>query len=200
MRGSVKVIGRYMVAVTIGALSLVGSALGFPCKGDGVTIGDTPEIVARMCGEAMLKEKRVVTVKETEGKVARTTVTKIEEWIYTAGPTELMQSFRFENGKVVDIGSPGYGPVHDFSIDNCRNGELLAVGDSTLAAYMKCGEPLAKENQADKVTKTVEGDLKRQTTVSVVEWTYRYGPDLPGYTLRFENGVVVSIMPREFGK
>ncbi len=200
MRGSVKVIGRYMVTATIGALLAVAPAFGFPCKGDGVTIGDTPEIVTKMCGEAMLKEKRVVTVKETEGKVTSTTVTKIEEWIYTAGPTELMQSFRFENGKLMDIGSPGYGPVQDFSVDNCRNGEFLAVGDTPLAAFMKCGEPLGKENKADKVTETVVGDVKIKTTVSVVEWTYRYGPDLPGYTLRFENGVVVGIIPREFGK
>lgn len=200
MRESVKVLGRCIVVVIIGALPFVGAAFGFPCKGEGVNTGDTPEIVAKRCGEAMLKEKRVVTVKETEGKVTRTTVTNIEEWIYTAGPTELMQLFRFENGKVVDIGSPGYGPVQDFSMDNCNNGELLAVGDSPLDAYMKCGEPLGKEKRADKVTVTVEGGVKRQTTVPVVEWTYRYGPNLPGYTLTFENGVVVSIRPREFGK
>ena len=194
------VFGIYIVMLTLGTLLFAGAAMGFPCKGETVNTGDTPEEVAKKCGEAMLKGKRVVTVKETEGKVTLSTVTNIEEWIYNAGPTELMQSYRFENGKLVDIGSPGYGPVQDFSMDNCRNGEFLAVGDSSLDAYMKCGEPLGKEKRADKVNEAVEGDVKRQTIVSVVEWTYRYGPNAPGYTLRFENGLVTDIRTREFGK
>lgn len=37
-------------------------------------------------------------------------------------------------------------------------------------------------------------------TVPVVDWTYRYGPDLPGYTIRFENGIAGEIRVREFGK
>jgi Protein of unknown function (DUF2845) len=193
-------VGKYVVAVlTLGNLLVAGAAMGFPCKEPAI-FGETPEEVAMKCGEPMLKEKRVVTVKETERKVTRSTVTNIEEWFFTAGPTELMQSYRFEDGKLVDIGSPGYGPVQDFSMDNCRNGELLAVWDSSLDAYMRCGEPLGKEKRADKVTESVEGDIKRQTAVSVVEWTYRYGPDLPGYTLRFENGLVTDIRKREYGK
>jgi hypothetical protein len=111
-----------------------------------------------------------------------------------------MQSYRFENGKLAAVGSPGYGPVQDFTVDNCRNGEGLTVGDSTLDAYLKCGEPLAREKRPDKVTQTEEGKMKRSTTVSVSEWTYRYGPDVPGYTLRIEDGLVTDIRAREFGK
>jgi hypothetical protein len=189
----------YLAMLILGNVVVVGGAWAFPCKGD-VNTGDTPKAVSESCGEPMLVEKRTVSVKETEGKETRSSLTNIEEWTYTAGPTQLMQSFRFENGKLIDIGSPGYGPVQDFSIDNCRNGEFLAVGDSKLDAFMKCGHPLAQETQPDKVTVTAEGEIKRRTTVSVDEWTYRYGPGAPGYTLRFENGVVASIRPREFGK
>lgn len=181
-------------------LLIASNAFGFPCTGEPITTGDTQEEVAARCGEPMLKDKRVISVKETEGKTTRSSVTKIEEWTYNGGTTVLMQSFRFENGKVAEIGSPGYGPVQDFSVDNCRNGELLAVGDSILEAFMKCGDPIAKEDRADKVIETKEGGIKRQTKLSVVDWTYRYGPNALGYTLRFENGRVANIRPREFGK
>lgn len=188
------------LAILSSALFAGSGAFAYPCQGEPVNPGDTPEEVSAKCGEPMLKETRVISVKETEGKATRKQVTNIEEWTFNAGPTVLMQSVRFENGKVAEIGSPGYGPVRDFSVDNCRNGELLAVGDSMLDAYMKCGEPIAKEKKADQVIDSREGSVKRQTTLSVAEWTYRYGPNAPGYTMRFENGKAVSIRTREFGK
>jgi hypothetical protein len=192
--------GTYVVMLTLGVLLFAGAALGLPCKGETVNTGDTPEQVATKCGEPMLKEKRVVSVRETEGKVTRSTIRTTDVWTFNFGPAELMQSYIFENGKVADIRSVGYGLVQDFSVDNCRNGELLALGDNALDAYNKCGEPLARETRADKVIETEEGEIKRRTTVSVVEWTYRYGPNVPGYTLRFENGLVTDIRTREFGK
>ena len=197
---SIEVVETCAVMLTLGALLFAGAALGLPCKGETVNTGDSPEEVATKCGEPMLKEKRVVSVRETEGKVARSTVTTIDEWTFNFGPAEMMQSYRFENGKVADIRNVGYGLVQDFSVDNCRNGELLAVGDSTLDAYIKCGEPLARETRADKVIETEEGEIKRRTTMSVVEWTYRYGSNAPGYTLLYENGLVTDIRTREFGK
>jgi hypothetical protein len=192
--------GGTFFLLCLGQLLLAVSAYGFPCSGEPVTIGEPPEQVAAKCGEPMLREKRVVTVKEWEGRETRSMVTEIEEWTYSAGPTELMQSYRYENGRLAEIGTPGYGPVQDFSVDNCHNGESLAVGDTPLALFMKCGEPLAREKKQDKVTETTEGNIRRRTAVSVVEWTYRYGPGAPGYTLRLEDGTVAAIRTREFGK
>jgi hypothetical protein len=65
---------------------------------------------------------------------------------------------------------------------------------------VKCGEPIAKEKLKNKVSESDYGVIKRRTTVPVVEWTYRYGRDLPGYMITFENGVAVDIRTREFGK
>ena len=80
------------------------------------------------------------------------------------------------------------------------NNTIVAIGDTPVDAYLKCGEPLAKEKREEKIVKTMEGEIKRRTAVSVVEWTYRYGRNAPGYTLRFENGKVTEIRTREFGK
>lgn len=191
----------YLAMLTSALLLCAGNALALPCKGQAVNIGDTTKEVAAKCGEAMLKEQRKVKVEETEesGTHGVATTTNIDEWTYNFGHDELMQSYHFENGKLVEISAPGYGRHPDDMADTCRNGELLAIGDSYLDAYLKCGEPIAREKLPAKVTITTEDGKRRVTSVPVVEWTYRYGPDAPGYTLSIENGVVTGIRTREFG-
>lgn len=194
-------LGIYLAMLTFAALLVAGNAMGLPCKGRIVNTGDTKEEVASKCGEAMFKEQREVKQETTDGSGASSsTTTTIDQWAFDFGPDDLMQSYRFENGKLVEIASIGYGRLPDATVDTCRNGELLAVGDSSLEAFLKCGEPLAKEQQVDKVIKTTSGGETRRTTVPVIEWTYRYGPDLSGYTLKIENGRVMEIRAREFGK
>ena len=192
---------RCGAVITVALLLLAGTAWALPCKGLSVNTGDTEEDVAAKCGEAMLKEQRIVKVEETDGGGENgSTTTTIDEWTFDFGPDELMQSYRFENGKLVEIASIGYGRLPDATTDTCRNGELLAVGDSSRDVFLKCGEPLAKEPREDKVIETTSGSETCRTTVPVVEWTYRYGPDLPGYTIRFENGIASEIRARKFGE
>ena len=181
-------------------LFLAGNALGLPCKDQSVNIGETMNEVAAKCGEAALKEQQTITVEETTGVKTSTTTTTIDEWTYYSGPGELVQSYCFEKGRLIEIISNGYQNVHDLSIDLCRDGKALAIGDSTVETYMKCGEPIAKEKLKNKVIESEYGITKRRTTIPVVEWTYRYGPDAPGYTVTFENGVAAKISTREFGK
>jgi hypothetical protein len=166
-----------------------------------VDTGDSTKKVSEKCGEAMLKEHSVVKTEEINENGEKTVAsTSIDEWLYDFGPEEQMQSYRFENGKLVKISSPGYGRKWDDMTDNCRNGENLTIGESYLDAYLKCGEPVTKENLPDKVTESVDGAKTIVTTEPVLEWTYRYGPDAPGYTLRIENGIVTDIRTRSFGE
>lgn len=190
------------LVLTLSAILLYsGVASALPCKGKVVDIGDSTTAVSEKCGEAMLKEKSAVKTEEiSESGEKKTAITTIDEWLYDFGPEEQMQSYRFENGKLVNISSPGYGRKWDDMADNCQNGENLAVGDSLLDTYLKCGEPIAKEKLPDKVTETIDGNRKIVTTEPVVEWTYRYGPDAPGYTLQIENGIVTEIRTRAFGE
>lgn len=191
----------FLTILISGTLFFAGFAFGLPCNGKEVIPGETPSEVTAKCGTAALREQRTVTVKETDKTGQQITTTNIEELTYAFGPDEVMQTYHFENGAVTEIRSVGYGRSLDDRGEHCQNGQLLSVGDTTVDAYLKCGEPLAREKKADKVTTEKVGeDATRDTIVSVVEWTYRYGPDLPGYTLRFENGRVTDITPREFGK
>jgi uncharacterized protein DUF2845 len=192
-----------LVAAIFFAFSLLIAAIAFalPCQDQTVDIGETTNEVSAKCGEARLKEQWTVKVEKTDAKgAASITVKTIDEWTYDTGPDDLLQTYRFEGGKVVGIANPGYGRARDFAADPCRNGESLKVGDTPVETYLKCGEPLAKEKRADKVIESESDGEMRRTTLSVVEWTYRYGRDLPGYTITFENGVASSIRTREFGK
>ena len=202
MTGFFKPLTASYPAMLIPALLFyAGNALALPCNGQEVNIGDSFREVAGKCGVAMLKEERKVKVEEIDERGKRSAVTTTtDEWTYTFGPGEQMQTYRFEDGKLAAISTPGYGRALDDMNDTCRNGELLAVGDSCLDAWLKCGEPIAREKRPDKVSETVEGAMTRVTTVPVVEWTYRYGPDLPGYTLRIENGQVTDIRTRAYGE
>ncbi len=198
--------GASLAMLTLCFLLITGPAHGGSCKDADITAGDPLAEAAAKCGEPMLKEERTVkveeAVKDKKGVHTTTTTTTVNDWVFNSGPTEQMQMLRFENGKLAEIRNIGYGLLNDPANDTCRNGELLAVGDTTIETYLKCGEPLAREKQADKVTVTESesGDTKVKTTVGVVEWTYRYGRDLPGYTVRFENGTAAAIRTRKFGE
>ena len=193
---------RLLVAVPILIpLFLAGNAFCFPCNEEPAYPGDTMKQVAAKCGDAVLQDRRTVTrEEENEDGVKSSTVTNIDEWTYDVGSQELAQSYRFENGKLVEIRNRGYGRARDFSIDTCRNGGSLSIGDSMIDAFLKCGAPLSRDRLKSKIEENEDGAIKRRTFVPVVEWTYRYGPDAPGYTVTFENCVATGIRTREFGK
>lgn len=188
------------ICLALGWLFCTTPALGLRCAEYTPVPGDSLQAVVAACGPATLNEHRKITVKETDANTYRTITTDIVELTYDSGPEEPMQTYHLENGILVSLTSYGYGRPYVDRGDSCRNGELLTVGDSEVNAYLKCGEPLAREQKGDKKIESEGNGTKRETTVSVVEWTYRYGPDLPGYTLRFEDGIVAEIRERAFGK
>lgn len=169
------------------------------CKED-IFIGQPMTEVAKSCPFPTLKDHRDLWEEELEGKTKQRRATVYDEWTFDTGAQEFMQSLIFLNGKLAEIRTLGYGSLRDPMMPDCRNGETLAVGDTMVDAYLKCGEPLATEKQKEKIKVTVEGEITRRSSIAVVEWTYRYGPDRPGYTIRFENGQGAEIRPRVFGK
>ncbi|QXE86239.1 DUF2845 domain-containing protein [Geomonas nitrogeniifigens] len=188
-------------AVGIAAISLLFAATaGAAACNEEVVIGQTLAEVAAICPQPTLKEHRDLWEELLEGKKKIRSATSYDHWVFDTGPQEFMVSLIFLNGKLAELRNLGYGSMRDPMMPECRNGEGLALGDTMVDAYLKCGEPLAREKRGDKAVVSVEGEVTRRTSVAIEEWTYRYGPDLPGYTLRFENGVTAEIRPREFGK
>ncbi|MBU5611515.1 DUF2845 domain-containing protein [Geomonas azotofigens] len=190
----------WVVVATLGVCSsFTVPAHGAACREE-VVIGQPMAEVAAQCPQPTLKEHRDLLEERFEGKKTTRSTTSYDEWIFDTGPQEFMLSLVFLNGILTEVRNLGYGSMRDPMMPECRNGEGLALGDTIVDAYLKCGEPLAREKRGEKVAVSVDGEVTTRTSVAVEEWTYRYGPDLPGYTLRFENGVAKEIRPREFGK
>lgn len=189
-----------VIAAAVAAfLTCPGRVEAAPCNQE-ILVGQPMDEVAALCQVPTLKDKRDLWEEESDGKTKKRTTTTYEEWTFDTGAQEFMQSIIFLNGKVAETRLLGYGSMRDPMMPNCRNGEGLAVGDTMVDAYLKCGEPLSREKQADKVVESTDGEITRRTSVAVTDWTYRYGRDLPGYTIRFEDGRATDIRQREFGK
>ena len=91
------------------------------------------------------------------------------------------------------------------------NGQAVNIGDSPREVAGKCGEAMLKEERKVKVEEIDDSGKRSAVTTTTDEWTYnfgpgeqmqtyRYGPDLPGYTIRFENGIAREIRARKFGE
>ncbi|WNG38498.1 DUF2845 domain-containing protein [Archangium minus] len=106
--------------------SLTLSFFLFPTSSDAATLrcgnnlvadGASKSDVLLKCGEPMAKESRTESVGEkTRQKTEDSSTTTervvqktIEEWTYNFGPQRLMQVAVFENGRLVDVKSGGYG-------------------------------------------------------------------------------------------
>ncbi|HZI08678.1 MAG TPA: DUF2845 domain-containing protein [Archangium sp.] len=79
--------------------------------------GASKSEVLMKCGEPLSKDTRTESVGErTKQKSPEADTTQerivyktIEEWTYNFGPRQLMQVAVFENGRLVDVRSAGYG-------------------------------------------------------------------------------------------
>ena len=106
--------------------TLTLSFLLLPTRGDAATLrcgsnlvadGASKTDVLLKCGEPSAKESRTESdaVKQRQGEKNDSTTTErvvqktIEEWTYNFGPNRLIQVAVFENGRLVDVRSGGYG-------------------------------------------------------------------------------------------
>jgi len=87
------------------------SDAGSTCdKGRALHVGDTIAEVVQKCGEPLYKDIREDEVRQAIGTDTEHRVTVvIEEWTYNFGSLAWIYLLRFENGKLVDIETRGYG-------------------------------------------------------------------------------------------
>lgn len=104
-----------LLAVPLLCLPSVVEAASLRCGTALVSDGATRADVAAKCGEPASKETRSeseeVKTKDAAGdsSTKRVIHKTFEEWTYNFGPNRLMQVVVFENGKLIDVKSAGYG-------------------------------------------------------------------------------------------
>ena len=75
------------------------------CEKGIVSNGDEKTEVRQKCGKPTDTDKSTVPKSRSgTGKAI-----KVEEWTYNFGPKKFMKRLRFENGKLSDVESLGYG-------------------------------------------------------------------------------------------
>jgi hypothetical protein len=90
----------------------------FRCGSKLVNEGDTRGQVIAKCGEPTEVDRRTVLrepIVWVGGRAYRSSIglaeVPVEFWIYNLGPSKLMRRLVFEDGKVVDIETLGYGYI-----------------------------------------------------------------------------------------
>ncbi|QSQ21710.1 DUF2845 domain-containing protein [Pyxidicoccus parkwayensis] len=101
------------VAVSLVGIPVVGQAASMRCGTGLVSDGASKSDVVAKCGEPVSKESRTESeeVKTRDGDTSTKRVVQktFEEWTYNFGPNRLMQVVVFENGKLIEVKSTGYG-------------------------------------------------------------------------------------------
>jgi hypothetical protein len=75
------------------------------CEKGIVSVGDEKTEAKQKCGKPTGTDKS--TIPKNRSKTGK--AIKVEEWTYNFGPQKFMKRLRFENGKLRDVESLGYG-------------------------------------------------------------------------------------------
>jgi hypothetical protein len=178
---------RFASAVVVAALSLATPALALRCGSDLVHKGDHVIEVLNKCGEPVWRERWEDEIIERRffDTLERQTVV-MEEWLYDFGPTRLLHILRFRNSRLESIATGDRGSR--LSIQSCREGKVLSIGDTKFEVLSMCGPPDFSEiRDADELIIN-RFDRSRRTTIRIDEWTYNFGPSYFLLHLIFENG------------
>jgi hypothetical protein len=186
---------RCASALLLASLALTAPALALRCGSNLVHKGDHIIEVLNKCGEPVWRERWEDEVIERRffDTLERQSVV-MEEWFYDFGPSRLLHILRFKNSRLESIATGDRGSR--LSVQSCREGKVLSIGDSKFEVLSMCGPPDYSEiRDADELIIN-RFDRSRRTTIRIDEWTYNFGHRHFLLHLTFENG---RLKRMEFG-
>ncbi len=128
---------------------------------------------------------------------------EIDEWTYNFGPETFIQTFVFENNKLVYI--KGYGYTKSMPLKPDPNGFIIDIGSTMAEVLLKIGEPALKDKRTSEQVITSQLNeqqriiQKHKIEVTTEEWTYNLGPNRFIRILTFQNNRLLSIKTGDYG-
>ncbi|MGH8137708.1 MAG: DUF2845 domain-containing protein [Steroidobacteraceae bacterium] len=110
---------RRLAFVILAAIVGSAQAQNFECGNKLISRGDSIAAVAAICGNPTRADHSSIIVSSSvawvgghlvQSNTAQTEV-PVDVWLYNLGPDKLMRRIRFEDGKVVQIETLGYGYI-----------------------------------------------------------------------------------------
>lgn len=180
--------------------SNLATASSFRCPGGIVTDGDAKYDVLSRCRQPFLSdssEKEVIRrVSPTEWRKYQV---KTETWLYNYGPQNLMRLMVFENERLMEIRSLGYG-YKDGDIGRyVGDVSKLTTEMSSVEVLMHWGKPSYRSDRREERIQKVDENNFMKSYVTVSEWIYNLGQNRITKTLIFENGELMEIKDGNYG-
>jgi len=168
----------------------------FDCSGRIIEAGIPQADVLAACGPPAWRDQRTdswIDEIRRDGTVLVSVYT--EEWIFDFGADRLLYFVYFRDGKVAAIRTGGYGGRSG----DCNDGNNLAIGDSKLEVFQKCGAPsrVGTGQEADKADS--RPGVAYQRLLDNDSWVYDFGPNRFVRLLTFSNGRLKNIERGSYG-
>ena len=170
------------------------------CGNDLVSVGNTKAEVIIKCGAPDWKDdwtneiiNNVNTADELRVSVDR------ERWVYNFGPNSFLRFLLFENGRLINISTGGYGYDEKHPAIKPCDGDEIKTGLTQFEILQRCGQPFFKDTRREERLVNVDDFTKRLIINRVDEWTYNFGPNRFLRILKFENGELVDIKTGDRG-
>jgi hypothetical protein len=175
-----------LAVLLIGWLLTATAEASLRCDGRLVQVGDRQYDVLRLCGEPGYR-----TPLYFLGGYAPVWVPQVEEWQYNFGPHRLIRVLRFQDGRLTQIRTGGYG-YHTPAAERCAP-HTLRRGLTLLELLGRCGEPDHREARAHQFGFDHRLHPPLSMVVPVEDWFYTFGDGQFYRVVRIVDGQVVQV-------
>lgn len=188
-----------LIAVVL-LVSTYSSASSFRCNGRIVSDGDSKYDVLMRCQQPYLSD---TTEKEVIRRVTssewRKYLVKRETCLYNYGSSNLMRLMVFENEKLMEIRSLGYGYMDGDIGRYTGDVSKLTMGMTSVEVVMHWGRPSYKSDRNEERIIKVDDNNFMKTYVTVSDWIYNMGQNRLTKTLVFEAGELFEVKDGNYG-
>jgi len=185
-----------LAAALLGLVGM-GSAQAFRCGNALVDLYDEVEDVLQRCGEPsyryIMEQELIFNIGDA---IERGQVILVEEWLYNFGPNRLMLLLRFEDERLLEVTSRGYGIGPLARPAAVCSEPIVSVGATQGEVLLKCGQPDAIERTRESVKVRFNPLQRARTPLYTEEWIYDPGRSYLKRVLLFRNNRLQRVFTR----